>query len=259
MEAPYFKFDGGFIMVPWDQFDEAVEWYREKMGWRLKGTAYTPVGRKAFLKMPGPGQANLKTFESEIDHFTLKDYAEGNSRFCFCTANLEQSLEYFEKHGVKITAPIKMPDGTRSADIFAFGNVRLTLCESRRLEGKFPDSRIIQYATKPLRLGVSDLEASVAWYERIFGWERANKSYQDQGFVLMRDKMKKWDFAWIEKLSEGQPAVKANPGARLYFQIKQQEDLYKTNAWLKEQGIETSEIVGERWKGFHFYDPDGNR
>lgn len=70
MNTPYFKFDGGFIMVPWDKFDEAVDWYRDKMGWRLKGTGTGPVGRKAFFKMPGPGQANLKTFESNIDHFT---------------------------------------------------------------------------------------------------------------------------------------------------------------------------------------------
>lgn len=256
MVTPNFKFDGGFIMVPWEQFDEAIEWYRDKMGWQLKGTGNGPVGRKAFFKMPGSGQANLKSFESELDHFTSKDYNEGNCRFCFRTANLDRTLEYFDNQGIKCTAPLKMPDGTRSADILAFGNVRLTLSEDRKLEGKFPESRVIQYAAKPLWLGVSDLEASINWYERICGWERSKKNYQNRGFGLMRET---WDFVWLEELNMERSLKKANPGARLYFRIKKQEDLYKTHEWLKGQEIETSEIVGERWKGFHFYDPDGNR
>lgn len=256
MEIPSFKFDGGFIMVPWDQFDEAVEWYREKMGWKWIGTGDGPVGRKAFFKMPGTGQANLKSFESELDHFTSTEYSEGNCRFCFRTANLERTLEYFDNQGIVCTAPRKMPDATRSADILAFGNVRLSLSEDKKLEGKFPESRVIQYAAKPLWLGVSNLEASMNWYERICGWERSKKNFQDKGFALMRET---WDFVWLEKVNIEQPAKKANPGARLYFRIKKQEDLYKTNEWLKGQGIEVSEIIGERWKGFHFYDPDGNR
>jgi len=256
METPSFEFDGGFIMVPWDQFDEAVEWYGEKMGWRLIGTGDGPVGRKAFFQMPGSGQANLKSFESELSHFTFKDYYEGNCRFCFRTANLDQTLEYFNNQGVKCTVPLKMPDGTRSADIIAFGNVRLTLSEDRELIGKFPESRVIQYAAKPLWLGVTNLEASIDWYSRICGWESSKKNFQHQGFALMH---KTWDFAWLEKVNVESLSKKANPGARLYFRIRKQEDLYKANEWLKEQGIEVSEIIGERWKGFHFYDPDGNR
>jgi catechol 2,3-dioxygenase-like lactoylglutathione lyase family enzyme len=259
LDTAYFKFDGGFIMVPWDRFDEAVEWYRDKMGWKLRGTGTGPVGRKAFFKMPGQGQANLKSFETDIDHFTLDGYAEGNSRFCFRTANLEQTLLYFKDQGVESTEPVEMPDGTWAADIIAFGNVRLTLNEDRKLEGKFPESRIIQYALKPLWLGVTDLNVSLEWYERILGLERSKKNFKDRGFALMRDKKQKWDFVWLEEVPSSQSTIKANPGARLYFQIKQQDDLYKTNAWLKEQGIEASDIVGERWKGFHFYDPDGNR
>jgi len=256
MVTPNFKFDGGFIMVPWDQFDEAIEWYREKMGWQLLGTGTGPVGGKAFFKMPGSGQANLKSFESELSHFTSEDYFEGNCRFCFRTANLDRTLEYFDKQGTKCTSPRKMPDGTRSADIIAFGNVRLTLNEDKKLEGKFPESRVIQYAAKPLWLGVSDLEASINWYGRILGWEQSKKNFQDRGFALMHET---WDFAWLEKVNVHQSSKRANPGARLYFRIKKQEDLYKANEWLKGQGIEASDIIGERWKGFHFYDPDGNR
>lgn len=246
-------------MVPWDRFDEAVEWYRDTMGWRLNGTATGPVGRKAFFKLPGMGQANLKSFESGMDHFTMEDYAEGHCRFCFRTANLEQTLLYFTQQGVEISEPVNMPDGTWAADIQAFGGSRLTLCEDRKLEGKYPDSRIIQYAAKPLWLGVRNLEAATVWYERVLGFAQSDHNFKDRGFVLMRDVKDEWDFAWLEQIPSTSKFVKANPGARLYFQIEERADFEQTHSWLKEQALEVSEIVGERWQGFHFYDPDGNR
>jgi len=259
MNVPDFKFDGGFIMVPGEQFGDAVEWYKDKMGWQLLGKAHSPVGRKAFFKMPGFGQANLKSFESEIDHFTLEGYAEGNCRFCFQTANLEQMLQYFREQDVECSEPYEMPDGSQSADIMAFGGVRLTLNEDRSLEGKFPDSRVIQYAEKPLWLGVSNLESSIQWYGRIMGWARSEIDYTDRGFALMRDVRQEWDFAWLQEVSVESNPTKSNPGARLYFHIESQENFLKANEWLKSLGIEVSDIVGERWQGFHFYDPDGNR
>jgi catechol 2,3-dioxygenase-like lactoylglutathione lyase family enzyme len=259
MSTPYYKFDGGFIMVPWDQFEQAVEWYRERMGWKLKGVADTPVGRKAFFRMPDMGQANLKSFESSIDHFTLNNYAEGHCRFCFRTANLEEALRYYQEQGVECSASREMPDGTLSADILAFGGVRLTLSEDRKFEGKHPESRIIRYADKPLWLGVTDLAKAEAWYEKVFGFVRAKKQYADKRFVLLRDVKAKWSYVWLEQLPVGTQPVKANPGSRLYFQVKRQEDFFEAHRWLKGQGIEVSDVVGTRWQGFHFYDPDGNR
>jgi catechol 2,3-dioxygenase-like lactoylglutathione lyase family enzyme len=255
----YFKFDGGFIMVPWDRFEEAVDWYREHMGWKLKGTADTPVGRKAFFRMPGAGQANLKSFEMDIDHFTMEGYAEGNNRFCFRVANLEQTLTYFQRIGVECSVPVQLPDGTFAADMKAFGGVRLTLSEDRKLEGKYPESRVIRYGAKPLWLGVSDLKASVEWYENILGLVQAKKDYKDRGFALMRDDKDKWDSVWMEQVSSNSSPVKTNPGARLYFVVKGRDNFRDAHKWLKDQGVETSNIVGERWTGFHFFDPDGNR
>jgi catechol 2,3-dioxygenase-like lactoylglutathione lyase family enzyme len=75
----------------------------------------------------------------------------------------------------------------------------------------------------------------------------------------LRDAKAKWSYVWLEQLPVGTQPVKANPGSRLYFQVKKQEDFFEAHRWLKEQGIEVSDVVGTRWQGFHFYDPDGNR
>src|SRR5690554_6643755 len=137
--------------------------------------------------MPIQGQANLKSFEQEIDHFTLNGYAEGNNRFCFRMANLEQTLSYFREQGTECSSPIEMPDGTFFADIKAFGGVRITFSEDLKLQGKYPESRVLQFARKPLWLGVSDLKASIAWYECVLGLKKSKKDFAEKGFALMRD------------------------------------------------------------------------
>lgn len=246
-------------MVPWDRFEEGVDWYREHMRWELIDTATGPVGRKAFFRLPGGGQANLKSFEIELEHFSQDDYAEGHCRFCFRTANLEQALAYFRKQGVRCSEPVKLPDGAVAADIEAFAGVRLTLSEDREYEGKYPEAIAIRYGAKPLWLGVRDLEASVLWYESVLGLERTDTDYAARGFALMRDGQSKWDYVWLQQLPPGALLQKANPGARPYFLVEGRDDFLQTRRWLLEQGIETSEAVGERWMGFHFFDPDGNR
>ncbi|UVI33247.1 VOC family protein [Paenibacillus spongiae] len=259
MNKPYFQFDGGFIMVPYDRFEEGVEWYRKHMGWALIDTVTGPVGRKAFFRLPGGGQANLKSFEMDLEHFNQRDYEEGNCRFCFRTANLEETVNYFGEHDIECSKPVQLPDGTLTADIQAFAGVRMTLCEDRASEGQHPEARVIRYAAKPLWLGVRDLEASVAWYEHVLGLERSETDYSDQGFALLRDRKDHWDYVWLQQLASCSPVVKANPGARLYFLVDGREDFLETQRWLKQQDIETTEPVGERWTGYHFYDPDGNR
>jgi len=255
----YFEFDGGFIMVPWNRFDEGVAWYSEHMGWSLIDTANGPVGRKAFFNLPGGGQANLKSFESDLDHFVQDGYAEGNCRFCFRTGNLEQTLAYFREQGVECSEQVALPDGTFAADIQAFADVRLTLSEDRKLDGQYPGVRAIRFGAKPLWLGVRDLEAACSWYETVLGLKRTKNNYSGRGFALMADPQNDWDYVWLEQLPSDTPIVKANPGARLYFVIRDSGEFRETHRLLNESGIETSSIVGERWMGFHFYDPDGNR
>jgi len=253
------EFDGGFIMVPAEKFDEGVEWYRKHMDWELIDTALSPVGRKAFFRLPGGGQANLKSFELEHEHFNPEHYEEGNMRFCFLTANLEQAISYYSEQGIQSSEIFLLPDGTQGADIIAFGNIRLTLCEDKQLQDEFPHKKVIRYAHKPLWMGVRDLKAAVEWYETVLGLKGSSTDYSDKGFALLGEGEGKWEYIWLEELPQSTPYVKANPGARVYFVVWDREQFFELEKRLREQGIETSEPVGERWTGFHFYDPDGNR
>lgn len=225
------------------------------MGWRLKGTGH----RIAFFKMPEKGHANLLAFDPYNEHFTPEGTAEGHSRFCFRTANLEQALKYFQEHGVECSEPVSLPDDTLAADIITFGGAKLTLTEDRKLEGRHPESRVLCYGLKPLWLGVTDLMASQEWFEKMLGLKPAKKNYMEQGFALMRDEKCKWDFVWLQKVPAGSHPHRTNPSARFYLQIKKRTNLVEAHRWLIEQGIETSGIVGDQLKCFHFYDPDGNR
>ncbi|MCM3634932.1 VOC family protein [Paenibacillus camelliae] len=256
------EFDGGFIMVPAESFDEGVEWYRKHMDWELIDSVLSPVGRKAFFRLPGGGQVNLKSFELEHEHFTPNGYEEGHMRFCFVTANLENAMAYYSEQGITFSDPFVMPDGTRGMDINAFGNVRLTLCEDKRLQDEFPNAKFIRYADKPLWLGVRSLKSAVAWYESVLGLRVFATDYSDQGFALLGEELEgegKWEYIWLEELPDSTPYTKANPGARMYFVVWERDQFLELEQRLREQGIETSTPVGERWMGFHFYDPDGNR
>ncbi|MDF2815238.1 MAG: hypothetical protein K0Q81_1438 [Paenibacillus sp.] len=259
MKESHFSFDGGFIMVPTDRFLEGVEWYRKYMGWELIDTAFSPVGMKAFFRLPAGGQVNLKSFELEHEHFTPEGYEEGHVRFCFRTANLEETIAYFRGEGIFCTEPVLMPDNRYATDLIAFAGVRLTLVEDRDFEGRYTDARIIRYASKPLWLGVRDLEAATNWYVRFLGLKRSEISYADQGYALLGERDGSWDYVWLEQLPHTEGIVRANPGARLYFVIPEREAFFDKHRWLLEQGIEATEPVGERWMGFHFHDPDGNR
>ncbi len=259
MKQPSFTFDGGFIMVPTERFQEGVEWYKQHMGWELIDTAFSPVGMKAFFRLPAGGQVNLKSFELDHEHFTPEGYEEGHVRFCFRTANLEEAAAYFRGEGIDCSDPVLLPDGHYAADLTAFAGIRLTLVEDREYEGKYPGSRAISYASKPLWLGVRDLEASAEWYGRILGLKRAEISFHNQGFSLLGEQDGGWDYVWLEQIRQTGPVVRSNPGARMYFVIRDRDAFFDTRRWLIEQGVEATEPVGDRWTGFHFHDPDGNR
>ncbi|WP_078553903.1 VOC family protein [Bacillus alkalicellulosilyticus] len=250
-------FDGGFIMIPSEQFQEGVEWYRKHMGWELIDTVLTPIGAKAFFKLPGGGQANLKSFELDHEHFTPEEYNEGHSRFCFSTDSLEKAKDYFSEHEIPFSETFTLPDGQMAIDIKAYANVRLTLCQELESNDTYPESRVATYSKTPIWYGVRNLQEATAWYTEHLGLTVAQTDYTNKGFVLLGDK--DGHHIWLQQLSANDPMPKANPGARAYFFIENRNEFIESQKSLRTQGIYASEPVGERWMGYHFYDPDGNR
>lgn len=98
-----YRWDGGFIKVSWDKFEEGVEWYTKHMGWTCLYQVITPVGKEAFLKMPRLGVITLKSFESDMEHFKADNSFEGNMRMGYEITNLGETLNYFDREGIKVT------------------------------------------------------------------------------------------------------------------------------------------------------------
>ncbi|MCM3393174.1 VOC family protein [Cytobacillus oceanisediminis] len=262
-----FRWDGGFIMVSWDKFEEGVEWYTKHMGWTCLDQVITPVGKKAFLKMPRLGVVTLKSFESDMEHFKADNSFEGNMRMGFEITNLGETLNYFDREGIKVTELKTLPDGQVSFDITGFENARLTAVYNKSIEGEFLTSRITGFSDVNVRIGVSDIDKAIRWYKEYLGVKLV-KQYNDDFAHLHIEDAYDWmqlsevfyDNIWLEKI-EHSDFIKANPAVRNYFDIRP-EEFNDTYNHLKLKGVELSEVAGDPqkgWAGFHFFDLDGNR
>jgi catechol 2,3-dioxygenase-like lactoylglutathione lyase family enzyme len=262
-----FRWDGGFIMVSWDKFEEGVEWYTKHMGWTCLDQVITPVGKKAFLKMPRVGVVTLKSFESDLEHFMDDTNFEGHTRMGFEVTNLEETLEYFAREGIQVSELTTLPTGQVSFDIIAFENARLTAVYNQTIEGEFPSARITGFSDVNVRIGVSDLDKAIAWYQEYLGVKLVKQYNGDFAHLQIEDAYD-WiqlsevfyDNIWLEKL-EHVAFTKSNPTVRNYFDIRP-EVFEETYNHLKQKGVELSEVAGDPqngWAGFHFFDLDGNR
>lgn len=260
---PYFKWDGGIILIHHEHFHDAIDWYSEHMGWTCRDRLANYHGEKAFLTMPGGGQIVLKAIDSTYEHLSLENRYDGEARFCFAIGDWDRTIEYFTKHGIEFTEPRYGPDNRKYIDLYAFGNTRITAVHQNKFEGKHPDSRLVSYAEVPLRFGVTNLEASVGWYRQFLGLVPSEQEIPD-GSALLKGKSPYQapsyfgERVWLEQVE--QLSGRTNPAARPYFYLER-EAFLDVHQRFPEHGIECSPIVGDPdwWAVFHCYDPDGNR
>ncbi|MDX8367091.1 VOC family protein [Cytobacillus sp. IB215665] len=261
--------DGGFIMVDSDKFEEGVEWYVQYMGWECIDQFQTHVGKKAFFRLPIRDhfeQITLKSFESNIEHFQKNAQNEGHARLTFDVGDIDKTLDYFQTNNIIVSDVRELANGIKTFDISAFNGARLTAIHNPELEGEYPQARLIKFGTTiSTIIGVSNLERSANWYKHNFGMEIIT-SFPDTRAVLMHAFTSPWNEKrepipiLLEEMIDSD-FEQSNPAVRVYFDLKQKNMFFNTYELFKERGVTTSQIAGNpnMWAGFHVYDPDGNR
>jgi len=247
-------------MLHWEQYEEAIAWFKQHMGWRFLHENLNDRAKRAAFVMPGGGHANFTTWEQEND--AVRRY-DGHCRVCFRIADLERNLEYFDKHGIVYGDRKTLPDGRETFDIQAGGNLRLTVIVHPEWDGKFPDSRILAFDSTPIRLGVRDIGRSVQWYGEHMGMSLSELETPDEYALLQTDHSYdgRVNLVWLEKISENEPYRETNPAARLYFLVRGSDNFVRSHEHFMASGVKTSEIHGDpsSWASYYVIDPDGNR
>jgi len=139
------------------------------MGWECLDKIITPVGKKAFLKMPKSGVVTLKSFESNYEHFQVGEGEEGHMRLCFETAHLEKLMNYFKEHQINYSEPTILYNGIKTLDFYGFENARMTVFESNEDKETFPEGRVLGFGEVNSRIGVTDITQAVEWYKDVLG------------------------------------------------------------------------------------------
>jgi catechol 2,3-dioxygenase-like lactoylglutathione lyase family enzyme len=119
------------------------------------------------------------------------------------------------------------------------------------------------------RIGVSDLQNSVHWYQKFLGFtyveDQVGQEWVEMTTLCVEDIdgqrvipiVKRYSI-FLEKLSPDINSGRVDGPARSYFLIEDREQFEDYHRVLKANGITVSPIT-DALGTFHFYDPDGNR
>lgn len=256
-------------MVHPDQFEDAIQWYQDILGWECVDQITSSVGRKGFMKLPRAGMVTIKSFEGDHDHFQ-SPVTEGNVRLGFATYHLDKTLSYLKDRKIEVSSIKLLPGGQRYCDIVAFDNTRLTLVEENKGEDEreYPPSGVLGFGTVNVIIHVKDPEFSASWYKEHLGFV-IEEIDEGRGFAHLktedaydRNVLNEcfWDHIWLLKSKDTVKKPNDNR-ARTYYDIRP-EFVFDEYHRLIKNGLEPSKMAGDPingWGGFHFYDPDNNR
>ena len=261
--VPELHFDGQFIDVLWDNYDNAIDWFETYFNWsvsRREAWKVDPACVEGFMTQMNYGTW-LVTYLTESrlpHHYADRGTAEAHVRLCFRVRDLDERHEVFSADGVRVS-PIYDGPKARYFDVWATPEgIRLTLQEDQSL----PDSSVYP---SWIRIGVRDVAESIKWHESVTGMRLVERDPDDR-FAVMALKLnhaEDQDSLWVlERLPEGAHTDKRNGQVQPVSWFKSREDFFKYHERLRSIGVDTSEIGGFVERGmvsFHFYDPDGNR
>lgn len=236
----FLRFDSGFIGVTGDR-KAAIDWYCKHMGLKLAWDS--PGEQMTLLQFPGWAAIPLKQ----------ANYGVGvaNLRLCFESPDLAATHAALTAEGVRTTPIYQGPGSIDSFDFYDLEGTRLTAVANPELAAEFPSARFVHYA--PTRIGVSNLEAAIAWYQEHVGMIPA-RVLSKEAFMELGDGLP----FWLEELPPESFTGKQVAFARPSFVTM---DICEAHRYCQEQGFAPSEIDGSpnALQVFYIYDPDGNR
>lgn len=260
---PQLYFDGQFVDVLWDNYDNAVTWFETYFGWRVarrEDWKVDPACTEGMMTQMDYGTW-LVTYRTERrlpHHFADRGTAEAHVRVCFRVRELESRWARFVTDGVRVS-PIYEGPKARYLDVWATPEgIRVTLQE---------DPSVSNDGVHPswIRIGVRDVAKSIQWHESVTGM-RLVEHDPAGGYAIIAGKVNHLegeDSLWVlEQLPEGTHTDKRSPQVQPVNWIKSREQFFSYHDYLKSTGVDTSDVGGFVERGmvsFHFYDPDGNR
>ncbi|NIK80278.1 catechol 2,3-dioxygenase-like lactoylglutathione lyase family enzyme/predicted enzyme related to lactoylglutathione lyase [Paenibacillus castaneae] len=251
---PRFRWDGGFLFVPYDEHEKAIQWYQEHMGLTLKwptgeyrNDPASAAEKMSSLEFPAGGLIHLKSAASEVPlkHFPIACHSESGVGFTFNSNDLYRTHQYFHASLNGVGDIHDGPDGVPRFEIEGYNGTKLVV---RSEESSEPvGGRISSYG--PWYVEVPDLERAIQWYEQMLEM-KATRIIIPNLCVEMGG-----NFHLVHKTtSESRNHV--DGAACPYFytsSIHDEQDRFKL------LGVDVSEVVGTGWKAMHIYDPFGNR
>jgi catechol 2,3-dioxygenase-like lactoylglutathione lyase family enzyme len=259
-EALLDSFDGGFIMVPWDRFDELVEWYSTHMDLKIVFREDFPHDRMASLSMPTVGQFTLKASRVNHPHFSIEWGNNGNIRFCFETMELNKTLAYFLNENILTSEIQKGPGGLNYFDFFDPAGTRITINtphpDFMEFVQQAPTARVACMC--PPRYGVSDLDIALEWYKKHLGIQVM--AVTDEGKnALIQIGREEGCPVWLETVTENNSIQGHNVAAQVYYVIRNWERFKEVNHQFIDKSISVTTIVGDEGLAmFNLFDLDGN-
>lgn len=272
MEIPQLAYDGVSIDTLWDNHELSIDWFERHLGLVPNVRA-----NKEHFKFDLNSQVEMMSFYPDVFnlhsiitskrllHLFAERGIDPNIRLCLKTQHLVKEHTYLKQNNVRISEIYDGPMNWRYFDFWATSEgTRLTAVEDSELP---EDSS--RYSDGFIRIGVSDLDASVRWYQKFLGFSFANGRL-DGDWVEMTTlcvenvngqrvtPISKRYSIFLEKLLAINVNGRVDGPARHYFLIEDKEQFEQYHRTLCDNGVIVSPIT-LGFGSFHFYDPDGNR
>lgn len=268
--VPKLFYDGCSIDVLYDYHEDAVQWYETHLGWKVEQQEdWLPDPRATQGKMTHMGRGawlvSCVTNQRLPFHYAERGTVDSNIRICFKAKDLHHAHASFFEQGIRVSEIYAGPGGHQYFDAWLTAEgTRFTFQdEIANSPIAFPDGD--NFRDTCIRIGVSNLEKSVEWYQRFVGMA-VESEHIDDGYVVMSlgvnhhpDGKSKWV---LETLPKNTYRGKIDGPLRPLCFVHNSDEFFNYHRFLQDHDVEVGDLGGFVDRGiamFHFYDLDGNR